>query len=75
MWKPVRSPILPVPPAIRRDYRRLAGPGRGVAGCAEGRGFPYAFFYLIAVFAVAWYGGYVPGAIACLLTTVAFRSP
>lgn len=32
--------------------------------------FPYAFFYLIAVFATAWYGGYVPGAIACLITMV-----
>ena len=37
----------------------------------KGRDFPYAFFYLIAVFAVAWFGGYVPGAIACLLTMVA----
>lgn len=32
--------------------------------------FPYAFFYLIAVFAVAWWGGYIPGAIACLLTMI-----
>ena len=33
--------------------------------------FPFAFFYMIAVFAVAWLGGYAPGVIACLLTMVA----
>src|SRR5882724_1350755 len=33
--------------------------------------FPYAFLYLIAVFAVAWFGGYIPGVMACLLTMVA----
>ena len=32
--------------------------------------FPYAFFYLIATFVSAWYGGYVPGALACLITMV-----
>jgi signal transduction histidine kinase/ActR/RegA family two-component response regulator len=32
--------------------------------------FPYALLYLIAVFAVAWVGGYVPGAIASLLVIV-----
>src|SRR5215813_8842673 len=32
--------------------------------------FPYAFFYLVAIFAAAWFGGYVPGAIACLITMV-----
>lgn len=26
--------------------------------------FPYAFFYLIAAFVSAWYGGYVSGTIA-----------
>jgi signal transduction histidine kinase/CheY-like chemotaxis protein len=30
--------------------------------------FPYALLYLIAIFAVAWYSGYVPGVTACLLT-------
>src|SRR6185295_7362268 len=34
--------------------------------------FPYAFLYLIAVFAVAWFGGYGPGAVACLLLMVGF---
>src|SRR5882724_3649916 len=32
--------------------------------------FPYAFFYLIAIFVTAWFGGYVPGAIACVITMV-----
>jgi len=36
----------------------------------KGHDFPFAFLYLIAVFAVAWFGGYVPGVIACLLTMV-----
>ncbi|HWF07360.1 MAG TPA: ATP-binding protein [Bryobacteraceae bacterium] len=36
--------------------------------------FPYALLYLIAVFASAWYGGYGPGAIACLLTMIGLPS-
>src|SRR6185369_5784714 len=32
--------------------------------------FPYAFFYLIAVFIVAWVGGYGPGVVACLVVMV-----
>src|SRR3954469_22795965 len=32
--------------------------------------FPFAFLYLIAIFAVAWFGGYGPGAVASLLTMV-----
>ena len=36
----------------------------------HGADFPYAFFYLMAAFASAWYGGYVPGALACLFTMV-----
>ena len=35
----------------------------------KGIDFPYAFFYLIAAFVSAWYGGYVPGALACLIVT------
>jgi len=35
-----------------------------------GMDFPYAFLYLIAIFVVAWWAGYVPGAISCLLTAV-----
>src|SRR3954468_3125132 len=34
--------------------------------------FPYAFLYLIAIFAVAWLVGYGPGVVACLLLMVGF---
>jgi signal transduction histidine kinase/ActR/RegA family two-component response regulator len=36
----------------------------------KGTDFPYAFFYLIAIFVVAWWGGYWSGVAACLLTMV-----
>jgi signal transduction histidine kinase/ActR/RegA family two-component response regulator len=36
----------------------------------KGTDFPYAFFYLIAIFGVAWWGGYWSGALASLLTMV-----
>jgi signal transduction histidine kinase/ActR/RegA family two-component response regulator len=36
----------------------------------NGFDFPYAFFYLIAVFVAAWFGGAVPGVIGCLITMV-----
>ena len=32
--------------------------------------FPYILFFLIAILITAWIGGYVPGAIACLITMV-----
>src|SRR6185312_6082861 len=32
--------------------------------------FPYVLLYLIAVMATAWYGGYGPGVIACVVTLV-----
>ena len=32
--------------------------------------FPYVFFFLIAISVTAWFGGYVPGALACLITMV-----
>lgn len=32
--------------------------------------FPYALLYLMAIFVVAWWGGYMPGVAACLLTIV-----
>lgn len=32
--------------------------------------FPFAFYYLIAVFATAWVGGPIPGVIACILTMI-----
>ena len=36
----------------------------------KGVDFPFVLVYLTALFAVAWFGGYVPGAMACLLTLV-----
>ena len=38
--------------------------------CQRRKIFPYALFYLVAVFAAAWLGGYGPGAIACVLIMV-----
>ncbi|MBV9768429.1 MAG: hypothetical protein JOZ32_02560, partial [Bryobacterales bacterium] len=32
--------------------------------------FPYTFFFFFAIFVTAWIGGYMPGAIACLMTMV-----
>ncbi len=34
--------------------------------------FPYAFFYLVAAFVSAWYGGYIPGVIVCFAVIVGF---
>jgi K+-sensing histidine kinase KdpD len=36
----------------------------------KGFDFPYPFFYMIAVFATAWFGGVWPGVIGCLITMV-----
>lgn len=33
--------------------------------------FPYTILYLVAIFVAAWVGGFVPGAISCVLTMVA----
>src|SRR5579863_4712950 len=32
--------------------------------------FPFVFFFLFAIFVTAWIGGYVPGALTCLMTMV-----
>jgi signal transduction histidine kinase/ActR/RegA family two-component response regulator len=70
MWKPIRSrPIRYLLP-FAAIIAALLAQGAVSLVVAKGVDFPYAFFYLIAVFIVAWFGGYVPGAIACLLTTV-----
>ena len=34
--------------------------------------FPFAFFYLVAAFVSAWFGGYMPGASACIIVMVGF---
>src|SRR5580704_1981714 len=36
----------------------------------KGVDFPYVFFFLFAIFVTAWIGGYLPGAITCLITMV-----
>ena len=36
----------------------------------KGKDFPYAFFHLFGIFVVAWFGGYGPGIVSCLLTMV-----
>ena len=33
--------------------------------------FPYAFLYLVAIFATAWFGGYVPGVVSVVVATIA----
>jgi len=32
--------------------------------------FPFVFFFLIAIFVTAWFGGYVPGTLTCLITMI-----
>ena len=32
--------------------------------------FPYVMFFLVAILVTAWFGGYVPGVLACLITMV-----
>ena len=63
---------------VRRDCPlRIAYPRFGlvrpfIAGMDASEGFRFSLrtyvFYLIAVFVTAWFGGYAPGAIACLIT-------
>jgi PAS domain S-box-containing protein len=36
----------------------------------KGVDFPFVFLYLAAMFLTAWFGGYFPGVIACVLTLV-----
>ncbi len=70
MWKPVRSSLI----RYLLPFGAIVGALLTQAAVAlvvpKGFDFPYAFFYLIAVFVVAWFGGYAPGAIACTLTMV-----
>jgi signal transduction histidine kinase/CheY-like chemotaxis protein len=70
MWKPVRSPLIRYLLPFGAIIAALLLQGVVAQVVPKGVDFPYAFFYLIAVFAVAWFGGYAPGAIACLLTMV-----
>jgi signal transduction histidine kinase/ActR/RegA family two-component response regulator len=70
MWKPIRSRHIRYLLPFGAIVAAMLAQGAVSLVVAKGVDFPYAFFYLVAVFVVAWYGGYVPGAIACLLTTV-----
>jgi len=70
MWKPLRSPYVRYLLPFGAILAALLAQGAVAVVVPKGFDFPYAFFYLIAVFAVAWFGGYAPGAIACLLTVV-----
>ncbi len=70
MWKPLRSPYVRYLLPFGAILAALLTQGAVALVVPKGFDFPYAFFYLIAVFAVAWFGGYAPGAIACLLTVV-----
>jgi signal transduction histidine kinase/ActR/RegA family two-component response regulator len=36
--------------------------------------FPYVLLYLVAIIATAWYGGYLPGVLGCVLTMVGLPS-
>lgn len=70
MWKPIRSTLIRYILPFAAILAALLAQGAVALAIPKAVDFPYAFFYLLAVFAVAWYGGYIPGAIACLLTTV-----
>ena len=70
MWKPIRSRLIRYLLPFAAIIAAMLTQGAVSLVVTKGVDFPYAFFYLLAVFAVAWYGGYVPGAIACLLTGV-----
>ena len=68
MWKPLRSRVIRYLLPFGAIITALLAQWAVASVLPKGVDFPYAFFYLIAVFAVAWFGGYAPGAIACLLT-------
>jgi signal transduction histidine kinase/ActR/RegA family two-component response regulator len=70
MWKPIRSRLIRYLLPFGAIFAALLAQGAVARLVPKGVDFPYAFFYLMAVFAVAWFAGYGPGAIACLLTIV-----
>ena len=53
-----------------RSSSRSASKRPSLCLCPRASDFPYVFFYLIAIFVTAWFGGYVPGASTCLITMV-----
>jgi hypothetical protein len=70
MWKPARSRLIRYLLPFGAILVVLLAQAALSTIVPKGVDFPYAFLYLIAVFAVAWFGGYAPGAIACLLVMV-----
>src|SRR5579871_1600361 len=62
-WSRILSPVLGIALALVLQ-------GAIQALLPKGADFPYAFFYLIAIFVVAWRSGYWPGIAACLLTLI-----
>jgi len=72
MWKPIRSPLIRCVLPFGAILAALLAQGVVALVVPKGFDFPYPFFYLIAVFVVAWYGGYTPGAISCLIVMVVF---
>jgi signal transduction histidine kinase/CheY-like chemotaxis protein len=70
MWKPPQSRLIRYGLPFGGILTALITQAAISLVVPKGIDFPYAFFYLIAVFAAAWYGGYGPGAMSCLLTMV-----
>ena len=70
IWKQPASPVVRYSLPFIAILLAFLIQGALSAVLPKGHDFPFAFLYLIAVFAVAWFGGYVPGVIACLLTMV-----
>jgi len=70
IWNQPTSPVVRYSLPFIAILLAFLTQGAVAAILPKGHDFPFAFFYLIAIFAVAWFGGYVPGVIACLLTMV-----
>ena len=70
IWKKPPSPLGRALSPVIAIGLALGSQGVLQALLPKGTDFPYAFFYLIAIFIVAWWGGYWPGVTACLLTMV-----
>ena len=55
----------PISSSVLGDRSRAGRSGRLFAIVPKTNISSFALFYLIAVFMVAWFGRYLPGAIAC----------
>src|SRR5438445_6659235 len=70
-WRQLRSPVVRYLLPFFAILVALLAQAAIASMLRKGSDFPYAFLYLIAIFAVAWFGGYAPGVVACLLLMVA----